>query len=202
MQKLIGDHSFGQIKQERNNNEHDLTVAESLEGDNLHEKYRYEYTDTGVPFLSDKTYKEFVDESNFLVRKNKKRTIKELEKGLNKSWDILILCIQLYENDINENKLPVNIKFFELFTYDYEDEIKKQLQTLQANNVKLYVEVAELFKKTISIRERVKVIADTINMSPILIFERPPTIQILEYNIDITLRLVEYVRSTSSRSAF
>ncbi|MFF2158517.1 hypothetical protein ACFVVQ_24885 [Paenibacillus chitinolyticus] len=52
MQKLIGDHSFGQIKQERNNNEHDLTVhlAESLEEDNLHEKYRYEYTDAGVLF--------------------------------------------------------------------------------------------------------------------------------------------------------
>jgi hypothetical protein len=75
-------------------------LADKLEKENLHTKYQFDYNQQGLPIMSDETYNDFINETNHIVRKNKEKTIRELEKALNMFFEIFVECLDIFENEI------------------------------------------------------------------------------------------------------
>lgn len=194
---LIGDASFGKIKIDRNTNEHDVSVhlTDKLKKVKFDDKFQYTMGEEGFPVLDENVYIDFVNLTNKLVRENKKETIEKLSKALNFYEKILLECINYFENEIINKPSNVIIENMNHYLFSYKNEIDKYCNEMVNKKENLVVRSGQIQEELFQIRERVKNIADTINMNPVLIYEKPPTIQILEYNIDIAYRTVELARS-------
>ncbi len=194
LQKLIGDNAFGKLKLDRNNNEHDISVHLMDYNIDFNDKLEYTIDQYGNPILDKDFYEKFVWQSNMAVRKNKKDTIKKLEKQLEYFNEIFKKCFSLLKINIDlEEQICINN--IDFYKYDFTSEVQFIIDDISKTKENFVIKADDIVIRLFKVRDRVKAIADEINMYPALIFKQPPTIQILEYNIDVAYRSVELIRT-------
>lgn len=187
---LNGNYLFKRPFGNRDNNIHD--ISEHLQDDSIFteldkEYFKYKLNDKGIPTLEDEIYEEFVDKANLLSRENLKKSIKDIEFHLKNYYTVLDECINVLETVLLEEKV-ISIVGVENYSFD---DINIDIKYSD----RLYMRCGNIQDRLFNIRDCVTSIADEINKNPILVFDRPPTIQILEYNIDVAYRSVDTVRS-------
>lgn len=182
------------IKKIRNQNEHGLSshLEDDFDVQELNGDYYLSYDQNGIPYIENEVQKDFEEEVNRFVRERKRNEINEVLEILPDIEVIFceIMMTILQKENLNSIKVPVD---YESLDNDF-DEIGDYLEQIDSNR-NFVVEFDEHFEEMKKIRGIVNVLSDEISRNPRLVFERPPTLQIIKYNIDSVYRIIELIRS-------
>lgn len=193
--KLMKDDNFRRIKEERNANEHDLTVhlGKEIDINRLKREYKYQQDKNEISFMEKEEYQEFTNEINYLVRKDKENIIPTLKYHLKMFNIVYKEILELLKEDSAFSNFK--IQNISLYQYDYHKEMQSYLNYLQKNKINLCEYTQKLYFRALKIRDKITARTEFISRNPLYTWEKPPTKQILEYHIDAIYRLVECIRS-------
>lgn len=202
VKSFYGNNCFGKMRKFRAFNVHDLSVhlddKFKLDNSIVDEINSIYYIDKDKKRICSSISKEKINDIDSKINKNTNNEIKILKKDIinNIKWfeKIFVECIDIYKERILNRNIEIYIKQKSLYSW-YINK-KKIVKKLNKKSIIKYIDSAkELFEQGRLLRETIRERCSEINMNPNLIYERPPTLQIMSYYIDVLFRFVEVIRS-------
>lgn len=182
------------IKEIRNQNEHDLSshLEDNFYAQDLNGDYYLSYDKNNTPYISNKVQKEYEEEVSRLVREQKRSELNEVLEILPNIEDIFreMLKSVLLDENLNDIKVPIAYESL----YDDFNDMGEYLADVKAGR-NFIVEFNDHFYEMKKNRDIVNALSNKISTDSRLVFMRPPTLQIIKYNVDSVYRIIELIRS-------